>query len=77
MDDATISKNIAANLQQIADSRGMTRGAVARLLPDESRQSVLRLFRGNCVAKIGLIARVSKSLNVSIDSLVRSPKKKS
>ena len=77
MDDATIAKNIAENLQAVIDNRGMSRGDVARLNPGEPRQSVYRLFRAESVANIAIVARIAKSLSVSIDSLVAPSKKKS
>lgn len=77
MNDITIAKNIAENLQSVIDARGMTRGDVVRLNPREPRQSVYRLFRAESVANIAIVARIAESLNVSLDSLVATQKKKS
>lgn len=70
--DDQLRQNIAANLQRLLETRGLTRSALARLTGD-SLMTISVTVAGKHVPGTGVVARIAEALDVSVDRLVNAP----
>lgn len=72
---ADVVSNLARNVQRIMQERGMSQRALAR----DARQPVMTintLVKGTHTPGVDVVSAVADALQVTVDELLRSPRKK-
>lgn len=70
--DDEARENIAANLQRILLSRGLTQTDLARATGDPVA-TISRIYKGQNQPLAGVLARIAEALDVSVDRLLSPP----
>lgn len=72
LDHETAKRWVAANVNHLLKTRGMTQADLARETGD-NRMYISRVCRGECEVAASGLARISEALHVSVDTLLKNP----
>ncbi len=73
--DEQLKRNLSRNLKKTLDIQGLTPYRLAKMV-DEPQTSVYRIVRGENVPNAVLLARMAEALDVTVDSLLQSARKR-
>ena len=74
INDQQLKRNLTRNLKRILEAADVTPYRLAKMI-DEPQNSVYRFCRGDNVPNAVILARVAEALGVTVDELIRSPKR--